>query len=231
MYLDSDGTSPQWWQLLISGAMIVGGIAMMLTGVGGILGGSLLTAGVNSLISGYLSEVSGDAYLSGWVSGGVSGFIMGLTVGIGGNLFVSASNASNLAVFGYLGLGTLTSFGGGFIAGGTNSWISNKIENKYFNYEDAIYSDIHLGLLNVMAGFGSGYSSIVFSAGNTIGYRVLGTGIALSIEGIVNLITYTGDKVVSWVKSNKRNINRIFPTFQLFYTKYSYQKVYRDQAT
>ncbi|MFA7417110.1 MAG: hypothetical protein WCZ19_01075 [Acholeplasma sp.] len=204
---------------------------MMLTGVGGILGGSLLTAGVNSLISGYLSEVSGDAYLSGWVSGGVSGFIMGLTVGIGGNLFVSASNASNLAVFGYLGLGTLTSFGGGFIAGGTNSWISNKIENKYFNYEDAIYSDIHLGLLNVMAGFGSGYSSIVFSAGNTIGYRVLGTGIALSIEGIVNLITYTGDKVVSWVKSNKRNINRIFPTFQLFYTKYSYQKVYRDQAT
>lgn len=211
MYIDRDGTSPQWWQWLISGAMIVGGVAMMLTGVGGIFGGALLTAGVNSLISGYLSETSGDTYLSGWVSGGVGGFIMGLTAGIGGNLFVAASNAKNLAVFGYLGLGTLTSFVGGFVAGGAGSWISNKIENRSLNYEDAIYSGIHSGLLNIIAGFGAGYSSVVFNAGNTIGYRILGTGISLSVEGIVDLIAYSGDKVVSWIKSNKRKISRIFP--------------------
>lgn len=190
--------------------MIVGGVVMMLIGVGGIFGGVLFIVGVNFLISGYLSEISGDIYLLGWVFGGVGGFIMGLIVGIGGNLFVVVFNVKNLVVFGYLGLGILIFFVGGFVVGGVGLWILNKIENRSFNYEDVIYSGIYLGFLNIIVGFGVGYLFVVFNVGNIIGYRILGIGIFFLVEGIVDLIVYSGDKVVFWIKFNKRKISRIF---------------------
>lgn len=34
MYIDRDGTSPEWWHWVASGAMVVAGIALMFTPLG-----------------------------------------------------------------------------------------------------------------------------------------------------------------------------------------------------
>ena len=69
MLSDPTGYAPEWWQWVISGTMVVAGIAMVATGVGGVAGGALICAGANSIIGSYVSEATGGSSVAGWTGG------------------------------------------------------------------------------------------------------------------------------------------------------------------
>lgn len=98
MYIDSTGTSPEWWHWAASGAMAVVGIGLMFTPLG-ILGGALLTAGVSSMVGGYISEQSGGSFTAGWVGGAVAGFVAGLGAGFGASLYHAATISTTGGTF------------------------------------------------------------------------------------------------------------------------------------
>ena len=69
MYADPSGHLPEWAAWLISGAVIVGGIVLCATGVGGILGGVLIGAGAGSLINVYVTEANEGDFIAGYIGG------------------------------------------------------------------------------------------------------------------------------------------------------------------
>ena len=69
MYADPSGHLPEWAARLISGAVIVGGIVLCATGVGGILGGVLIGAGAGSLINVYVTEANEGDFTAGYIGG------------------------------------------------------------------------------------------------------------------------------------------------------------------
>ena len=88
MYIDPSGFAPEWWQWGVSISLVLLGAACIFTGLGGPLGGALISSGVNSLISGYINESNGGSFTAGWVGGGVAGFVSGLAAGLGGKLMM-----------------------------------------------------------------------------------------------------------------------------------------------
>ena len=60
MYTDRTGTSPKWWQWLISGALIVGGAILCLVPGGQGFGVALFVAGGSMMLSNILSAAGFD---------------------------------------------------------------------------------------------------------------------------------------------------------------------------
>lgn len=97
-----NGFSPKWWQWVVSGAMVVAGVALVATGVGGPAGGTLICAGVNSIAGSYISEASGGSSVAGWVGGMITGSVSGLGASIAGNLLTRAAGVTGASCIGIL---------------------------------------------------------------------------------------------------------------------------------
>lgn len=92
-YVDGFGCSP-WWSWLISGLEIVGGIALIFTGVGTAVGAGLVAVGAGSLINGAINEHNGGDFTAGWVGGQVAGLLSLIPV-IGPTLGAFAGSATS----------------------------------------------------------------------------------------------------------------------------------------
>jgi RHS repeat-associated protein len=78
MYTDSDGyLSEKGLLQFLSGAMIVVGAILLITGVGSAAGIVLIGAGIGSFVGGEVSEALGGSYALGWAIGGITGAIGG----------------------------------------------------------------------------------------------------------------------------------------------------------
>ncbi len=205
MYSDSTGNSPEWWHWVASGAMVVGGVALMFTPLG-ILGGALVTAGVSSMVGGYLSEQSGGSFTAGWVGGAVAGFVSGLGAGMASSLYYAATISAGGGTFYAMGsfavagtLGFLGNFGGSII---TQSW-----DNKQIDFTQAFVSGTIGGILNV--------AFVPFSAGANVlskfGYQTLSVGYSILVETISQVASYGIDQVING--SHNYRFNRLTRRF------------------
>ena len=169
MYCDPDGNMPKWLAWILSGTAIAVGIVLSATGVGGILGGVLIGAGAGSLIGGYINEANGGSFDAGYIGGAISGALCGVGAGLGGMALVAATEASNLACIGLLGVSIASSFAGGFVG--------SIAGNVYTNFHDNGFKKLTLdpgemfasaaisGALNIFAGFAAGTGSVVGGVG------------------------------------------------------------------
>jgi hypothetical protein len=97
-----------------SAAMIVSGIILLATPVGGVL----LAGGVGSLAGGVVNEINGGSFSSGWVGGLVTGVAMSIGSSAGLAMIKAASSATAAA-----GLGTVMLGLGGFAVAGTTGFL------------------------------------------------------------------------------------------------------------
>ena len=92
MKLDKNGN--EWWDFLKSDwakmgmifasvIEIIGGVAMIATGVGGVWGMTLIGMGSGSLINGFLNEANNGSFFAGWLGGQISGSIAGVVPYVG----------------------------------------------------------------------------------------------------------------------------------------------------
>ncbi|MDD3865978.1 MAG: hypothetical protein PHC32_06695, partial [Candidatus Izemoplasmatales bacterium] len=76
MYTDISGYLSEKSTLqFLSGAMIVVGAVLLLTGVGTAAGIILIGAGIGSIVGGEVSEAFGCSYALGWAIGGIAGAV------------------------------------------------------------------------------------------------------------------------------------------------------------
>lgn len=80
MYLDRDGTSPEWWQWLLSGLMIVGGALLLFVPGMQLAGGALIGGGVGSIAGGYIAEAHGYDFNVGYSIGMGVGALIGASI-------------------------------------------------------------------------------------------------------------------------------------------------------
>ena len=200
-YADPSGHESKWWAWLISGIAITTGIILSATGVGGILGGILIGAGAGSLINGYVNEANGGSFIAGYIGGAISGALCGTGAGLGGLAFAAATKTAGALCMGYLSLGMVASFSGGFLGNlfGTmyTDWHNSGHKSVQLNPSELISASLIMGTLNIFAGIGSGISSIVGGIGrNTMdinsrwAYRILAATIAGGTEASYDLISY-----------------------------------------
>ena len=92
MRLDKNGN--EWWEfwkwdwakigmIFTSVVEVVGGVALIVTGIGGPLGMTLIGMGSGSLINGFLNESNNGSFLAGWTGGQVSGLLAGVVPYVG----------------------------------------------------------------------------------------------------------------------------------------------------
>ena len=160
MYTDFFGMAPKWWQWTISGLMVAGGIVLVATGAGGVLGGALICAGANSIIGSYLSEASGGSSLAGWAGGMATGMICGAGAGFGGMLFNAAAETAGTTCLLNLGEAIAVPFVAGVVGNTTGEIVSATIDKKELEPEEVITSSLLVGSLNtisaMVAGTGAG---------------------------------------------------------------------------
>ncbi len=139
-YQDPHGCSPEPWQWLASGALVVSGLIMTATGVGGVWGGALIASGVNAIVGSYSSELTGGSTTAGWFGGAVSGGICGTVAGYAGKMLFDATSKVGTAVMANLaGAGVLSSAGGA-VGGVAGEVVSAKIDKRSANYSGAATS-------------------------------------------------------------------------------------------
>ena len=156
MLSDPNGHAPEWWQWAISGAMVVAGVALVATGVGGVAGGALICAGANSMIGSYVSETTGGSSVAGWVGGMITGAACGTGAGLAGNLLVQATNATGAACLGNLAAGGAVAFGSGTVGSAIGQGVSAAIDGKKLNSKEVIYASMETGAINCLSGLGTG---------------------------------------------------------------------------
>ena len=69
------GHGAEWWQWLISGLEIIGGITLCLIPGGQSLGVALIATGAGSLINGFITEYNVGTFNGGWWGGQVAGLV------------------------------------------------------------------------------------------------------------------------------------------------------------
>ncbi|MFA7417317.1 MAG: RHS repeat-associated core domain-containing protein [Acholeplasma sp.] len=77
MYTDGYGTSPEWWQWLLSGSMVVGGVFLLFVPGMQLAGGALIGGGLGSIAGGYIAEANGYNFDVGYSIGMGVGAILG----------------------------------------------------------------------------------------------------------------------------------------------------------
>lgn len=206
-YVDPSGHMPKWLAWVLSGAAIVGGIILCATGVGGILGGVLIGAGAGSLIGGYVSEASGGSFAAGYIGGAISGALCGVGAGLGGMAFAAAAEVSNFACMGYLGLAAVSSFGFGFAGNLTGtvytSWHNSGFRSVDIDWQETLTMSAFAGTLNILAGIGSGMSSVAAEVGKAavaldskLAAAILSGTIAAATEALYDTTTYVIRKLI-----------------------------------
>ncbi len=201
-YCDPSGNIPEWLGWLMSGAAIIGGLALCATGVGGILGGILIGAGAGSLINGYIAKSNGEDFTAGYVGGVISGTLCALGAGLGGWAFAAASTAVNFACIGYFTLGVTCSFVGGFLGNFVGTIYINW-HNSGFNgvniddWQELLITSCIIGSLNIFAGLGSSMSKVAgdiakatINANQKLATRILAGTIAGATEYLYGLVSY-----------------------------------------
>ena len=152
MFTDINGCEPKPWQWAISGAMVVGGIVLISTGVGGFWGGTLLCAGANSIIGSYTAENSGYSSDAGWTGGLVMGAACGFGAGYAGQAYMMATNSVGTACLSNLSLSIAASFGSGFGGAVAGQVVSNLVDGKK-PFSNLQYTAAALtGVANTVAG-------------------------------------------------------------------------------
>ncbi len=175
---------------------------MSATGIGGIAGGVLIGAGAGSLINGYVNEANGGSFVAGYIGGAFSGALCGVGAGLDGLAFTAATNSVGALCLGYLSLGALTSFAGGFLGNfaGTiyTDWHNSGFTSVNLNMSELLASSTIMGSLNILAGIGSGVSSIIGEMGKVKGictnsqlaHRLLAGTIAGGTEAFYDTTSY-----------------------------------------
>ena len=156
MRFDPSGHAPEWWQWAVSGAMVVAGIAMVATGVGGVAGGTLICAGANSIIGSYVSEATGGSADAGWVGGMITGTACGMGAGFAGNMLVQATEAVGTACFTNLVKGGMIAFGSGALGSATGQIVAATIDGTQVNTNEIVRSSVATGVINCLSGTGAG---------------------------------------------------------------------------
>lgn len=156
MLSDPNGHAPEWWQWAISGAMVVAGITLVATGVGGVAGGALICTGANSIIGSYVSEATDGSSVAGWVGGMITGAACGAGAGLAGNLLMQATNATGAACLGNLAAGGTVAFGSGAIGSAIGQSVSSLIDGNKLNTSDVVISSMVTGSINCLSGLGAG---------------------------------------------------------------------------
>ena len=156
MLSDPYGYAPKWWQWAVSGAMVVAGVALVATGVGGVAGGALICAGANSMIGSYVSEATGGSSAAGWVGGMITGAMCGTGAGFAGNLLVQATNATGAACLGNLAAGGTVAFGSGVVGSAIGQGVSATIDGKKLNSQEVVRTSMATGVINCLSGLGAG---------------------------------------------------------------------------
>ena len=196
MCTDNGGTSPTWWQWTISATMCAVGIALIATGVGGFAGGALLSAGINSMVTGYLNEAQGGSFTAGWAGGAVLGGIIGAGASLGGSALMAASSSVGGQVILELGKSIAYSFIGGYVGSLAGAGLISAIDQTPTNWKSWNNNALLCGALNTLGGIGSGISSTVVSSGSTFAYKYVGCLIALGTEIACDAVT-TGYSILS----------------------------------
>jgi hypothetical protein len=106
MYSDSTGTSPQWWEWVISGAQLALGIGLMFVPGAQVFGVGLIVSGTSMLASNTMSAMGLDDKLSMQIQSGLN-----LVAGIGLS-FVPGLGAIGASMIG----AGVVSFAGGYIS-------------------------------------------------------------------------------------------------------------------
>ena len=173
------------------------GVGLVLSGGGALLGGILIGAGAGSLINGYVNEANGGSFLAGYIGGAISGALCGAGAGIAGNLYMSATNTSNLAMLKLVGKSVGVSFAGGFAGNIVGTLFTCGIDKQSVNVKDLVLNSVAMGGLNIFAGFGSGISSGVAKWGelavdtnSQLAYRLLSGTIAGGTEAFYDTTSY-----------------------------------------
>ena len=145
MYIDQFGTSwasfwnsvGNWlksnWEKVVSVVEIIAGAVALFIPGGQAVGSVLLSMGVTSMVSGYANELSGGAFLSGWVGGQISGLFAAIP-GLG----PAAS-----AVMG---------FTGGFVGSVTTGIMDNALYNRGLSIPTIFISSLVVGFINSICG-------------------------------------------------------------------------------
>ena len=172
-FVDPSGHESKWWAWILSGIAVAAGIVLSATGSLGIAGGVLIGAGAGSLINGYVNEANGGSFAAGYIGGAISGALCGVGAGFGGLAFAAATNSVGLSCIGYLSLGVLESFSGGFFGNfaGTlyTDWHNSGFTGVNLNMSDLLATSTIMGALNIFAGIGSGASKIIGEMGKIKG--------------------------------------------------------------
>ena len=156
MLSDPNGHAPEWWQWAISGAMVVAGVALVATGVGGVAGGALICAGANSIVGSYISEASGGSPAAGWAGGMITGAACGTGAGLAGGLLMQATSTTGVACLGNLAGAGAVAFGSGFGGSILGQSVTSAIDGKELNTKEEIYSAAATGAINCLSSIGSG---------------------------------------------------------------------------
>ena len=161
MGCDPTGHAPEWWQWVISGAMVVAGVVLVATGGGGAVGSALICAGANSIIGGYVSESTGGSSVAGWVGGMITGAVSGSGASVGGGFLVEATKTTGVACLGNLAKFGTVAFATGFGGSYFGQAISAAIDGKELNTKEVVESSTVTGVVNFYSGIGAGMGSAI----------------------------------------------------------------------
>ena len=198
MYVDPNGTtwwnpfswSTDTWMKVGSAAMIVGGIMLLATPIGGVL----LAGSVGSLVGGGVNEISSGSFSSGWIGGLVTGVAMSIGSSAGLAMITAASSATAAA-----GLSTVMLGLGGFAVAGSTGFLGAFGGNLITQHMDGVKNlDYNAALI---AGAVGGLFSVIALPFNIVpkalirnGYRVGATFVAggteLASGAISNLLDW-----------------------------------------
>ena len=141
MYIDQFGTSwasfwnsvGSWlksnWEKVVSVVEIIAGAVALFIPGGQAVGSVLLSMGVTSMVSGYANELSGGAFLSGWVGGQISG------------LFAAIPGLGPVA-------SAVMGFTGGFVGSVTTEIMDNALYNRGLSIPTIFISSLVVGFIN-----------------------------------------------------------------------------------
>ena len=166
-FVDGMETVGEWckehWKLIVTVVIVVVAVALICTGIGGILGamaiGALLGAGIGAAAGGIISALSGGSFWEGFENGAFNGAIAGMISGGMGFVF-SAGGSVPLSLGHTLRIGCVS---------GTGTSLVNDIGDKFIKGKEMSWGDIGSNALlsgitgTLFAGIGFGVSKALGS--------------------------------------------------------------------
>ena len=198
MLSDHNGYAPEWWQWAISGAMVLTGVALLATGVGGVAGGALICAGTNSMVGSYVSEATGGSSVAGWAGGMITGAACGTGAGLAGSLYIQATNATGAACLGNLAASGAIAFGSGSVGSTIGQIVSGAIDGNKLNFKEIFSSAAVTGAINCISGIGAAIGTI-FQGMPAVSATT--TTLANSLNAAVSLITEAVSDILGTISS------------------------------